>query len=366
MYNWTEPYVDTYLKERIEEVRRAQKNLADTGQVLCSTYEQLWLPAVGSLPDVTYIGQERYNAPYGSFGPLVSHPFHGALAFTPLQGASPSLGADLPPELRSVIDWQGATAQLDLDGRMVKIEAGEVEITFTSVNVHAKPHELLRDINRELVRAKAGAYVWKIEPILGTPGAVKHLYPEGNVPAMSNAHTRADVTGYSLLADRPYQHTLVYAGLAAHKTSVESLWASLIRGKAGASMRGVSLVADGDIKLVASPLPDFGVIHAGILVRKALPGQWEAADDCAYALVFEAGVNVEIELQTLTVKRLQESLAFPIPDAWAATVWASALDAGYVERLETGGDCRAGVRIDLTKDWQTLVNNLLEQDILNI
>ena len=93
MYNWTEPYVDTYLKERIEEVRRAQKNLAAKGQVLCSTYEQLWLPSVGSLPDVTYIGQERYNAPYGSFGPLVSHPFHGALAFTPVPGASPLQGA---------------------------------------------------------------------------------------------------------------------------------------------------------------------------------------------------------------------------------------------------------------------------------
>ena len=366
MYQWTDVYVDTYLKERIDEVMKAQKNLADKGQVLCSTYEQLWLPAVGSLPDVSYIGQERYNAPYGSFGPLVSHPFHGALAFTPCKGGSSSPCAELPPELRSVIDWQGATAQLDLDGRMVKIEAGEVDITFTSVNVHAKPHELLRDINRELVRAKAGAYVWKIEPILGAPGAVKHLYPEGNVPALSNAHTRADVTGYALLADRPYQHTLVYAGLAAHKTSVESLWASLIRGKAGASMRGVSLVADGDIKLVASPLPDFGVIHAGVLVRKALPGQWEATDDCAYALVFETGVNVEAELQRLTLKRLQETLAFPIPDEWAKTIWEHALDAGYIERLETGGDCRGGVRLDLTKNWQTLVQGLLEQELVTV
>ena len=360
MYQWTDVYVDTYLKERIDEVMKAQKNLADKGQVLCSTYEQLWLPAVGSLPDVTYIGQERYKAPYGSFGPLVSHPFHGALAFTPISGA------DLPPELRGQVEWQPASARLDLGGRAVKIEAGETEITFTGVNVHAKPYELLRDLNRELVRAKAGAYLWKIEPVFGETETVKHLYPEGNVPALSNAHTRADVTGYALLADRPYQHTLVYAGLAAHKTSVESLWASLIRGKAGASMRGVSLVADGDIKLVSAPLPDFGVLHAGILVRKALPGQWEAADDCAYALVFEAGVNVEAELQRLTIKRLQETLAFPIPDEWAKTIWEYALDAGYVERLETGGDCRGGVRLDLTKNWQTLVQGLLEQELVTV
>jgi len=359
MYEWSEPYEDAYLKERIIEISAAQQRLEAKGQLLCSTYEQLWLPAVSSLPDVSYIGQERYSAPYGSFGPLVNHPFHGALAFTPRPGA------DLPPVLRTSQTWNPAGAALDVAGRTLKVEAGDVAITFTGVNVHLKPHELLRDINREMVRAGTGAYLWRIEPV-PAPVAIPHLYPDGDVPCLSNAHTRADVTGYALLSDRPHQHTLVYAGLAAHKTSIESLWASLIRGKAGASMRGVSLVADGDVKLLATALPDFGVVHAGILVRKALPGQWESTDDCAYALVFDPDVNVETELQTLTVKRLQESLAFPIPDAWAATVWAYALDSGYVGRLETGGDCRAGVRIDLTKDWQTLVNNLLEQDILKI
>ncbi len=360
MYQWTDVYVDTYLKERIEEVLKAQKNLANIGQVLCSTYEQLWLPAVGSLPEVEYVGQERYRAPYGNFQPVLSHPFHGALAFIPKPGA------DLPPDLCRQVEWQGATATLNLGGRAVKIEVGDTEITFTSVNVHLKPHELLRDINRELVRSGTGAYIWQITPLLDAANPVKHLYPEGNVPTISNAHTRADVTGYALLTDRPYQHTLVYAGLAAHKTSVESLWASLIRGKAGASMRGTSLVADGDIKLVSSPLPDFGVIHAGIVVRKALPGRWEATDDYVYALVFEAGVDVEAELQRLTIKRLQETLAWPIPDEWARTIWEYALDAGYIERLETGGDCRGGVRLDLDKDWRALVQGLLEQDLVTV
>ena len=358
MYEWTEPYVDEYLKERIEEVMQAQKGLAAKGQILCSTYEQLWLPAISDLPNVKYLGQERYSAPYGSFGPLVTHPFHGALAFTPTPGA------DLPPALAKSKEWFAASATLDPNERMVKIEADDTEITFTGVNVNLKPHELLREINRELVRVSAGAYVWKLTPVFGSTNAVQHLFTDGNVPAISNAHTRADVTGFALLTDRPYQHTLVYVGLAAHKTSVESLWASLIRGKAGASLRGVSLVADGGIKLVSIPLPDFGVLHAGLLVRKALPGQWEATDDCAYALVFEAGVDVELALQRLSIKRLQETLAFPIPDEWAKTVWDYGLDAGYIQRLETGGDCRGGVRIDLSKDWQALVQGLLEQDLV--
>ena len=96
-----------------------------------------------------------------------------------------------------------------------------------------------------------------------------------------------------------------------------------------------------------------------------MPGKWEAKDDAAYALVFEDG-KVEAQLQALTLKRLQETLAFPIPDVWAKTLWEYALDAEYIQRLVTGGDCRGGVRLDLSKPWQDLVQNLLEQEVFKI
>lgn len=360
MYEWTEPYEDEHLKERITQIVATQNELASKGQTLCATYEQLWLTSLNDLPEVTYLGQERYRAPYGDFEPLASHLFHGALAFTPKEGAV------IPPALASQKEWRAATAILDLDGRSLKVEAGELAVTFTGINLNLRPHELLRDANRELVRSGAGVYLWKISPDLEHSGAGKHLYPDGNVPTLSNAHTRADVTGYAILPERPYQHTLVYIGLAAHKTSIESLWASLIRGRAGASLRGTSVLADGEVKMLSTPLPEFGVIHAGIIVRKALPGLWEAGDDCAYALVSEVGVDVEAALQQVTLKRLQETLAFPIPDEWAQVIWNHALEAGYIQRLETGGDCRGGVRIDLGKDWQGLVQNLLEQEALKV
>ncbi len=107
-------------------------------------------------------------------------------------------------------------------------------------------------------------------------------------------------------------------------------------------------------------------MHAGIICRKALPGKWEAKDESVYALVFETGKDVESELQALGLKRLQEALAFPIPDNWAKTLWEHGLDASFIQRLETGGDCRGGVRLDLTKPWQELVQNLLEQEVLTI
>jgi len=336
MYLWTEPYEDTYLQERIQQVVKVQQELASKGQVLVSTYEQLWLPVLGDLPDTTYRGQERYSAPYGSFGPLADPPFHGALALTPKPGVQ------LPDALTGIQNWQAVSASLDLNARTVTIQVEDIAITFTAINVNLKPHELLREINNGLVRTKAGVYVWRIEPVESETDDVQHLYPDGQVPVLSNAHTRADVTGYALLEETPYQHTLVYVGLAAHKTSLESLWATLVRRRGGCSMRGVSVLTDGEVKMLAHPLP------------------------AAYALVFETELPVDTALQKVTLKRLQETLPFPILYKWSKLIWERGLDAGYIQRLETGGDCRGGVRIDLGKPWQDLVQNLLEQEVLKV
>ena len=359
MYAWTEPYEDEYLKERIEELRQAQKEAAARGCMLVAPYEQLWLPALTDLPDVEYQNRDLYLAPYGKFEAAPDVPFHGALWFTPKPGA------ELPPALQNIVEWQPVSVSVDMNARMAKIQQGEVEITFTSLNLSLSAHELLRDVNQQLVRAQAGVYAYRLEPV-AEAAPVRHLYADGRIPVLSNAHTRADVTGYAVLKDRPYQHTLIYVGIAAHKTSVESLWASLIRGRGGCSLRGTSALADGEVKMLTQPLTEFNVLHAGIVCRKALPGKWEAKDDSAYALLFEPDGDVEIELQTLALKRLQEALAFPMPDFWAKPLWDYALDVEYIQRLETGGDCRGGVKLNLTKPWQQLVQNLLEQDVLKI
>jgi hypothetical protein len=358
MNTWTEPYEDEYIKERIEELRTAQQEAQQHGKVLISAYEQFWLPCLNDLPDVDYQGRDHYTAPYGTFDAAPGTPFHGALWFTPKPGA------ELPVLLTNQREWKAGSGIVDLNARMVKIQSDEVEVTFTSINISQSAAELLREINRELVRVKAGVYLYRIEPIRDA-APVQHLYPDGRIPILSNSHTRADVTGYAVLKDRPYQHTLVYVGIAAHKTSVESLWASLIRGKGGSSLRGTSVLADGDVKMMTHPLPEFNVLHAGIVCRKALPGKWEAKDDVAYALIFESEAAEE-KLKSLTIHRLQETLAFPIPDDWAQTLWDYALDAEYIQRLETGGDCRGGVRIDLNKPWVDLVQGLLDQNVLKI
>ena len=50
MYAWTETYEDEYIKERIEELRTAQKEATANGKILVSSHEQFWLPALNDLP----------------------------------------------------------------------------------------------------------------------------------------------------------------------------------------------------------------------------------------------------------------------------------------------------------------------------
>lgn len=359
MYDWTEPYEDEYIKERIEELQQAQQAAKDHGCILVSSYEQFWLPVLSNLPDVEYMGRQTHRATYGTFEPAPGVPFHGALWFTPEKDA------ELPEPLKNIKEWMAVEATVDIHARMIKIRSGEVEVTFTSIDMSRNARQLLEDVNEQLVHTNAGVYVWKMNPTY-EPSSVHHLFPDGRIPTLTNAHTRADITGYALLEDRPYQHTLVYVGIAAHKTSIESLWASLIRGRGACSMRGTSLLADGEIKMLTQPLPEFNVLHAGLICRKALPGKWEAKDDAVYALVFDVDESVDNELQTVTIRRLQEALAFPIPEEWSKTIWDHALDAGFVQRLVTGGDCQGGVRIDLTKPWQDFIQNLLEQNALTL
>jgi hypothetical protein len=151
MYEWTEPYEDEYIKERIEEIREAEKDAIQNGKILVSSYEQFWLPVLNEMPDVEYIGRQMHCAHYGTFEAAPKVPFHGALWFTP------DIGAELPSPLKDLKEWVPAEASVDMNGRTVKILAQDMEITFTNINVSLNARELLDEINRELVRANACA-----------------------------------------------------------------------------------------------------------------------------------------------------------------------------------------------------------------
>jgi hypothetical protein len=247
----------------------------------------------------------------------------------------------------------------------VRLPETETEITFSNVKVGLAPYLLLKEINTGLKASRAGAWVWRLEADAETESATRgqHLYEGGAVPQISNAHVTVPVTGYAMSAEVSTRR-LVYIGLAGHKTAFESIWASLVsNGRSRPTLLGAFVEPDGPIKLLTQPMPEFGVTHATLTCHTAIPGKWQPGDTSAYALVF-AGEADELgaALRRATFTRLQEVLAFPILDDWETVIWERALEAGYVERLTTGGDCLAGVQILLAKPWGELVNGLLEAE----
>ena len=61
-----------------------------------------------------------------------------------------------------------------------------------------------------------------------------------------------------------------------------------------------------------------------------------------------------------------EVLPHPVKDEWAHELFAQGLKKGLIDRLETGGDCLAGVRIYLDKDWTGMMSDLLADAILTV
>ena len=63
----------------------------------------------------------------------------------------------------------------------------------------------------------------------------------------------------------------------------------------------------------------------------------------------------------LFIERLKEALEIPLIDAWAVALWKHASNRKYVQKMNVGGDCILGARIDLQADWQELLSNLLSE-----
>jgi hypothetical protein len=62
--------------------------------------------------------------------------------------------------------------------------------------------------------------------------------------------------------------------------------------------------------------------------------------------------------------RLREVLPHAVKDEWAHELFARALQKGLIDRLRTDGDCLAGARIHLDKDWAGTLNDMLAENTI--
>lgn len=222
-------------------------------------------------------------------------------------------------------------------------------------------------INDELAKSDARALVWKLSGRISDP-AIQHLYEEGDVPVVRNEHAQATVTGYAT-TDVNWNAALVYVGAVAHKTALESLHATLLQRKS-LSLDGHPALPEGHVRMEVVPMPDFGLYHGAMIDDAALPGGWGPQDEKAYALVFrEPGrglENLDKRLEAAVMVRLREVLPHPVKEEWAHELCQQATRRNLIDGLRTAGDCLAGARLHLDKDWTGLINDLLEEQVIKV
>ena len=323
-------YEDKYLRDKISRIITRQKE----GKVVIAAYKDgSGLPAREDLGQALARAAYPYDYAVGNSGFLNYDSELGAYLYI----AKP--GVKQPEVITRYQPLSLAEAELIVQERQVRIPAGDTAVTFSGVHIWKGMYEILREINEELAR---------------------RLF-SGAVPRLRNGQAMGHVTGYAFDDD----HALAYIGLVGYKTSLESLRITLMTGKS------LQMVQDevGDHTLIPTEkyeqawqaMPEYTSHHAAFLSRLATPGKWEPEDLVAYLLVFRDASDPNAELIRLFIERLKEALEIPILDAWAAVLWKHASDHKYVQKMNIGGDCVLGAKIDLQADWQELLSDLLAE-----
>jgi len=364
-----QPFVNEQIRNEITDIVAAQERATAMGGILVTEYEKYFLPRLEELEGVkrsSYRPNHNngllydWDCKFGVVKPLPNAPFGTAILV-------PFPGAQLTEGLKDAKAWALVQAELDYSTRTITIKNGETVTTFPSVDIGLAGWQLIRDINEQLQNQNAGMLVWKITGTVSDP-TVQHLYEDGRVPAIRNEHAQGNLTGFAV-TPMSWNATLVYAGVVAHKTAIESLHATLLQRK-GLSVDGNQAVPDSHFRLEVTPLPDFNLFHAALICDAALPGQWSTLDEKAYALVFRQPnpdkTDLDVLLEAAVMVRLREVLPHPVKDEWAHAMFTLGLTKGLVERLRTGGDCLAGACIHLDKDWTAMLNDMLVENILPV
>jgi hypothetical protein len=348
-------YEDKYLREKISRIIVRQKE----GKIVIAAYKDgSGLPAREDLGQALARAAYPYDYAIGNAGFLNYDSELGAYLYI----AKP--GVKQPEVISRYQPLSLAEAELIVQERLVRIRAGDTAVTFSGVATWKGMHEILREINEELARVNAGIVVWKIVPKEGSTREPARQLFSGAVPRLRNGQAMGHVTGYAFDDD----HALAYIGLVGYKTSLESLRITLMTGKplqmAQDGVGDHTLIPTDKFEQAWQEMPEHTSHHAAFLSRLATPGKWEPEDLVAYLLVFRDTSDPNAELIRLFTERLKEALEIPILDTWAGVLWKYASDRKYVQKMNVGGDCVLGAKIDLQADWQELLSILLAEKVI--
>lgn len=329
---------DTTFKWRVKEIIKLQEQ----GKPVLSWSKEFGLPSCSDLnrkddnvfEDGLLIGRVEYVSGAGVY------------AFTPIPGAP------LPKILRGQKKLRLGEAVINLTKRLAIISTENGETVTINGLFSADPYYARSELNREL--AEEGIAIWKVEVIGKDP-----LFQYG-IQRIFNNQTLADLTGYAFDYDNS---VLVYAGAVGHKTSLQSIHATLIQGKQVSINHNTLYPEDGHWFSHTLAIVDYSSWQTAFINHKAVPGKWQPGE-YAYALFFEEDQD-ETDFAACFVKRLKEVLEIPILEEWGETLLKAGKGAYLVSELNTWGDCIYGVRIE-TSGWKRLVEELLFKEKIKI
>ncbi len=180
-------------------------------------------------------------------------------------------------------------------------------------------------------------------------------YPLNHVPALRNDQVSVALTGFAARRLDYNSAVLVYAGVVGHKTALESIRAG-VQGRNRKRLRisryNKTLDVKGEYRWVQSEIPDTGLHHGALVLRDALEPQGR---DVAYILIFEGD---DLRPQDMLVRVLDKATPFPFLPGWADALWEGALENGWIEELDHGGEVVAAYAVQLTRPWDALLTEL--------
>ncbi|MEM7125007.1 MAG: hypothetical protein AAF702_01690 [Chloroflexota bacterium] len=168
---------------------------------------------------------------------------------------------------------------------------------------------------------------------------------------------------------------LYYASLAGSGTATKSVWATICskNGKLSCrhwyddDMKGVN-----PIKSTAVTLPDSHFKH--LLAVNGEPELLIAVEPIAARYYDCLDVDHESERAELLTEKMKSvyidfakyintNTQVPILESWACEMWSRAGEG--IKELQTFGDCLGAWVIDPDYDWTSLVQNLLEENVIS-
>ncbi len=188
-------------------------------------------------------------------------------------------------------------------------------------------------------------------------------YPLAPVPYLRNDQVSITLTGFAARQLSYTEAVLVYAGVVGHKTALESIRASVqgrTRRRLSISRYNRRLDVTGEYLWAQTDIPEEGLHHGALLLRDALDPRGK---DVGYILIYE---GEDTRPQDMLISVLDVATTLPFLPEWADVLWVEALDRGWVEELDYGGDVVAAYAVHLTKPWDKLLSMLVAAGRLTV